>query len=160
MSVAFSSSSSSLTVSCRGCWLCSESAHVCPSHGWSVHGWPEQSSSADADRPSGGLLLSRLRAPSEFAILLMVVCRRVRLVCEEVLLPIDSFWLFFNHRVPQPRRCRPIRGVCLCPVGSGPLRWCHLYLFDHVLFGLLVANGSKEPPTASENRLHEGQFCL
>ena len=37
---------------------------------------------------------------------------------------------------------------------------CHLYAAGHVLSVAQVANGSKEPPTASENRLHEGKFCF
>ena len=37
---------------------------------------------------------------------------------------------------------------------------CHLYVAGHVLSAIQVANGSKEPPTASENRLHEGRFCF
>ncbi len=90
----------------------------------------------------------------------MVICRRVRLVCEEVLRPIGSVWLGFDAPFLQRCRDRSNRGVCSCPVGSGRLRKCHSYLADHVLLGLFVANGSKEPPTASENRLHEGQFCF
>ena len=92
--------------------------------------------------------------------LLMVICRRVKVVCNEVQRLIDGFWLGSHSRCSSPSNGRSDLGLCSCPVGSGRLRWCHLYLAGHVLLGLQVANGSKEPPTASENRLHEGKFCF
>ena len=90
----------------------------------------------------------------------MLICRRLRLICEEVLRLIDSAFFGFIERSPSPLRLASMPLFAAIQWDLGGCDGCHLYLGTHVLLGGLVANGSKEPPTAPENRLHEGRFCF
>ena len=93
-------------------------------------------------------------------VLLVLICRSLRLVCEEVLRLIDSFWLSFNRLSQLRSDRRTNNGLCRYPVGSGRLRWLPSVPRGARLAGSSGSKWLKGTPTASENRLHEGQFCF
>ena len=101
-----------------------------------------------------------LQGLGELSALQMLICQRSRLLCEEVLRLIDSILFSFRwHSLGFP--C--LASTLIFVASQWDLGGCdgfHLYLGACVLLGRLVANGSKEPPTAPENRLHEGRFCF
>ena len=101
-----------------------------------------------------------LQGLDELTALLMLICRRLRLICEEVLRLIDSAFFGFKGRSPSALWLASLPLFAALQWDLGGCGGCHRYLGAHVLLGCLVANGSKEPPTAPENRLHEGRFCF
>ncbi|WP_137024877.1 hypothetical protein [Synechococcus sp. UW179A] len=111
--------------------------------------------------PLGLLETALLVASAGLAhVVLMVVCKPLRLVCEEVLRLIDSFWLGFNRRFLWRSDCRSNNGFCSHRVGSGLLGWLSSVPQGQRLAGSSGSKWLKGTPTASENRLHEGQFCF
>ena len=84
----------------------------------------------------------------------------MHLFCEEVQRLIDGIGLGSGRTWLPPPRGAPLALIAVKLWDLVICDGCLLYLADHVLSAALVANGSNEPPTASENRLHEGKFCF